>query len=121
MFELQSVGAMLDIIVLPIIFVVPILALLGLFIIGRIPGQIAAARGHRWAKAVNVAGWVGLLSVILWPIALIWAFMNPADSDVQPTATSPEALSGMLEIVNRIDDRVSQIENFINNEKIASE
>lgn len=110
MFELQSVGAMLDIIVLPIIFVVPILALLGLFIIGGIPGQIAAARGHRWAKAVNVAGWVGLLSIVLWPIALIWAFMNPADSDVQPTATSPEALSRMLDIVDRINDRVSQIE-----------
>lgn len=119
MFELQSAGTMLDIIVLPIIFVVPILALLGLFIIGRIPGEIAAARGHRWAKAVNVAGWMGLLTLVLWPIALIWAFMSPADSDVQPAAASPEELGRMLDVVGQLNESVAQIETLISNGSVV--
>jgi len=106
---------MLEIIVLLILFVVPILALLGLFIIGGIPGEIAAARGHRWAKAVNVAGWMCLLTLVLWPVALIWAFMNPADSDVQPAAASPEELGRMLDVVGQLNESVAQIETLIIN------
>ncbi len=50
----------------------------GLFIalwLGRLPGRIAAWRGHPNADAVRVAGWLGLLTLgLLWPLALIWAF-----------------------------------------------
>ena len=41
------------------------------------PGYIARQRGHPWATAVEVAGWVTLIfGVVLWPLALIWAFVD---------------------------------------------
>jgi multidrug efflux pump subunit AcrA (membrane-fusion protein) len=47
----------------------------GVFCIaGWLPGHIAKSRGHPWAQAVTVAGWVMLIcGFALWPVALIWA------------------------------------------------
>jgi hypothetical protein len=42
-----------------------------------LPGSIARKRHHPWATAVAVAGWVTLfLGFALWPIALIWAYVD---------------------------------------------
>ena len=47
------------------------------FIAGSLPGHIAKSRGHPWAQAVTVAGWVTLIcGFVLWPIALIWAYVD---------------------------------------------
>jgi Protein of unknown function (DUF3302) len=47
------------------------------FIAGSLPGYIAKNRSHPWAQAVAVAGWVTLIcGFVLWPIALIWAFVD---------------------------------------------
>lgn len=48
-----------------------------LMILG-LPGRIAIARNHPDAEAVNLMGWVGLLAVVPWIQALIWAF-KPTD------------------------------------------
>jgi hypothetical protein len=46
-------------------------------IAGALPGQIAKGRGHPWAQAVQVAGWITLFfGFALWPIALIWAYVD---------------------------------------------
>ncbi len=44
--------------------------------LGSLPGAIATGRGHRHAEAVTACGWLGLITGILWPIALVWAFMD---------------------------------------------
>jgi Protein of unknown function (DUF3302) len=42
-----------------------------------LPGMIAKRRGHPWAQAVTVAGWITLfLGFALWPIVLIWAYVD---------------------------------------------
>jgi hypothetical protein len=47
------------------------------FIAGSLPGHIARSRGHPWAQAITVAGWVTLIcGFALWPIALIWAYVD---------------------------------------------
>jgi hypothetical protein len=47
------------------------------FIAGSLPGYIAKNRSHPQAQAVQVAGWVTLISgFALWPLALIWAFVD---------------------------------------------
>jgi hypothetical protein len=47
--------------------------------LGSLPGAIARKRGHPQAAAVNVAGWLGVATLgILWPLALIWAFLQPS-------------------------------------------
>ena len=57
-------------------------------IAGWLPGHIAKARGHPWAQAVTVAGWITLIcGFALWPIALIWAYVDvpaPRKAESQP-------------------------------------
>lgn len=44
---------------------------------GMAPGHIAKTRGHPYAQAVEVAGWVTLIcGFVLWPLTLIWAFVD---------------------------------------------
>ena len=45
--------------------------------LAMLPGMIARKRGHPWAQAVTVAGWVTLfLGFALWPLVLIWAYVD---------------------------------------------
>ena len=58
-------------------------------LLGWLPGHVAKSRGHPWPDAVRVAGWITLiLAFPLWPIALIWAYVDvPAAR--QPGRTTP--------------------------------
>lgn len=48
-----------------------------IFIAGSLPGHIARTRGHPWAQAVGMAGWVTLFfGFALWPLALVWAYVD---------------------------------------------
>jgi hypothetical protein len=61
-----------------IILVVLASSAIAVFIaVGMAPGYIAKKRNHPWAEAVEVAGWVTLICGFeLWPLALIWAFVD---------------------------------------------
>jgi hypothetical protein len=49
--------------------------------LGPLPGRLARKWGHPQASAVNVAGWIGIATGgLLWPLALIWAFITPSGS-----------------------------------------
>jgi hypothetical protein len=45
-------------------------------LLGSLPGHIARNRHHPHTTAVTIAGWVGLVFVPLWPLALIWAYLD---------------------------------------------
>jgi hypothetical protein len=65
-------------------------ALAMFFIAGSLPGSIARSRNHPWAEAVTVAGWVTLIcGFALWPIALIWAFVDVPASRVPGKTETP--------------------------------
>ena len=61
-----------------IVLIVAIASAVAVFIIlGMAPGHIARRRGHPWAEAVSVAGWVTLIcGFVLWPIVFIWAYVD---------------------------------------------
>ena len=74
-----------------LVFLLLILAILiVLFVwLGSLPGAIARKRNHPQADAVTALGWVGLLFIFLWPIALVWAFVRspgaaPAGKEAGP-------------------------------------
>jgi hypothetical protein len=47
------------------------------WIAGWLTGPIAKSRNHPYAQAVTVAGWITLFfGLALWPIALIWAYVD---------------------------------------------
>ena len=50
----------------------------GWIVLAMLPGKMAKKRDHPQAEAVNVAGWLGALTLgLFWPLALIWAFYKP--------------------------------------------
>jgi hypothetical protein len=84
--------------------------------VGSLPGRIARFRGHPEAAAVTAAGWIGLLTLgILWPIAFVWAFLNPlsfspkARGDLESHPESGEPLEQMR---SRIDSLEAALRAF---------
>jgi hypothetical protein len=68
----------LDVMTLAIIVIVVATIVAFLLWLASLPGKIAHARGHAQADAVNVAGWLSLLTLFsTWPLALIWAYVRP--------------------------------------------
>jgi hypothetical protein len=61
-----------------IVLIVVICLVVGVFLLlGALPGRVAHKRGHPWAEAVEVGGWVALLfGFVLWPLALVWAYVD---------------------------------------------
>lgn len=65
----------LDYVALGTIVFMAIGAAAAIVVTGGLPGKIARRRNHPWPDAVNIAGWIGLATGILWPLALVWAFL----------------------------------------------
>lgn len=73
-YQFESIGPTLRIIVLAFMVVFALALLAFLVLLAALPGRIAIARKHPQHQAVNICGWVGLPTGILWAIALVWAF-----------------------------------------------
>jgi hypothetical protein len=58
--------------------------------LGSLPGQIAHKRGNPQADAINAASWLGVAMLgILWPLALIWAFLKPSAAGLPAGESQP--------------------------------
>jgi len=72
--------------VMATIFAVIVMAIV---MLGSLPANIAKQRQHPHAEAINVASWLGLaLGGILWPFALVWAFLPFQDDNSAGKDTS---------------------------------
>jgi hypothetical protein len=72
------------------------------FVLGALPGRIAAEREHPQADAIRIAGWIGILTLgVAWPLALIWAYSRSA---------STAADSTLVDLVQSLNDRVAVLE-----------
>ncbi len=67
----------LDVFAIIVLVVAVSSTVLVFIILGIAPGYVARRRGHPWAQAVSVAGWVTLIfGFVLWPVAFIWAYVD---------------------------------------------
>lgn len=65
--------------------------------LGPLPGNIAKERGHPQAEAINVLGWIGLITLgVAWLIALVWAFTCPAEQHSESLSERVAALESEL-------------------------
>jgi hypothetical protein len=106
-FTLQGAGPFLHWLTLGILFLMPVLAAIVLYKLGGLPGAIARSRGHPQAEAINICGWMGIITIVLWPIAMVWAYVEPTKS------TSPlpsEDITSLTERIRRISQRLADIE-----------
>jgi hypothetical protein len=72
-----SLGPALRVLALLLIFVLIGGAAFVALVLAALPGRIASARHHPQSAAVNVCGWIGLPTGILWVVALVWAYWRP--------------------------------------------
>lgn len=42
--------------------------------LAMLPGKVAVQREHPQADAIRIAGWLGIVTGIVWIVALIWAY-----------------------------------------------
>jgi len=106
---------MLDFIALGSIFLMLVLATVSIALIGSTPGKIARRRGHPWPEAVEAASWVGLVTVLAWPLAFVWAFLPlPA----RPNAISSDGSQGD-EDAAKLQERIAALEAKV--EKLQSD
>jgi hypothetical protein len=80
--------------------------------LGSLPGWIARKRGHPQAAAITAASWLGIATLgLLWPLALIWAFLVPrpavasgsAAHQQPPPAPGPDAKEQLVQMQARVD------------------
>ena len=76
-FQTQSGDDFLYALTFAIIYGLAFAAAWALYSLGSLPGRIARSRRHPNATAIGVCGWLGLPLVVLWPIALAWAYTPP--------------------------------------------
>lgn len=76
-FKLQAFGPFLHWLTLAVLCVIPILAGYVVYRLGRLPGAIARTRNHPQAEAIGICGWMGIVTLVLWPVALVWAYLAP--------------------------------------------
>jgi hypothetical protein len=79
-FTLQGFGPFLHWLTLGILCVLPVFAAYVLYKLGGLPGSIARERGHPQAEAINICGWMGIITIVLWPLAMVWAYLSPPKS-----------------------------------------
>jgi cytochrome b561 len=76
-FKLQAFGPFLHWLTLIVLCIMPVVLAYVIYRLGGLPGAIARSRNHPQAEAINICGWMGILTLVLWPLALIWAYLAP--------------------------------------------
>jgi hypothetical protein len=78
---MESTFGVLDAFAFVVFAILLAVAVIIIVSLGQLPGRLARKWGHPQAAAINVAGWIGVATGgLVWPVALIWAFMIPAAS-----------------------------------------
>lgn len=105
---------MLDYVALGVIVFLGIGATAGIVFLGSLPGSIARKRNHPWPTAVNVASWIGLATGVLWPLALIWAFLPvPAPSGDSAASDSKQDKGDLDRFQQKIDTLETKLERLL--------
>ena len=107
-FTLQAFGPFLHWLTLGILMLAPILVAVVIYKLGSLPGSIAASRGHPQAEAINICGWMGIITLVFWPISMVWAHLAPGSSGVAPPGAGDEA--SVLAKLQRASQKLSDIE-----------
>ncbi len=102
-YSFESIGPALRWIVLAFLLVFAIVAVAVVAGIAALPGWIARRRKHPQAAAINICGWFGLPTGVLWVLAVVWAYLE------WPSG-SREALSAPAGDINVLQDRIARLE-----------
>ncbi len=87
----------MDIFALIVILVIIAAAIWIVVTLGSLPGKIAKERDHYQAEAINILGWIGILTLgISWFIAIVWAYTKPFEAEAAELRQRVEELESKL-------------------------
>ncbi|MGY4308049.1 hypothetical protein ACVIJ6_005292 [Bradyrhizobium sp. USDA 4369] len=104
-FTLQSFGPFLHWLTLGILCVMSVVIALVIYKLGSLPGDIARARNHPQARAIGICGWMGVITLVLWPVAMVWAHLDPptaADDDPSSATVAPSVIVKLQQATQRL-------------------
>ena len=113
-FKLQAFGPFLHWLTLLVLCVMPIVIAYAIYRLGGLPGAIARSRNHPQADAINICGWMGIFTLVLWPLSLVWAYLatnkplaGGSEADVDKTALIAK-LHEARQRLSALEDRLPQ-------------
>jgi hypothetical protein len=108
-YRLQSIGNFPDPLTFAVAIALTAALVWGLSVLGNLPGRIASKRGHPHAIAIGVCGWLGLLIIVLWPVALVWAYLTPRDQRQRTLGTLDADALARDALARDLDEAAIQI------------
>lgn len=108
-FAFESMGPTLRIIVLIFLLVFVVLIVGAAAGVAALPGWIARRRNHPQAAAVNVAGWFGLPTGIVWVLAMVWAYVRTAPSEMNGGGRNTDWMASL----ESLEKSIGQMEQAI--------
>jgi len=103
----------LDIFTFVVMFVLLTAVVVLIKILGALPGKLARNRAHPQADAINVCGWLGIVTLgIAWPVALVWAYTRSttAGSTSPREAESTQSVEALKQTVDELSQRLAAAE-----------
>ena len=102
----------LDIFTFIVMFVLLVAVGILIKILGALPGKIARSRTHPQADAINVCGWLGILTLgVIWPVALIWAYTRSASAgSTTREAESTQSVEALKQTIAELSQRLTAAE-----------
>ena len=111
-YQFESIGPALTVIVL-VFLIAFALILLGLIVVlAMLPGHIAKSRQHPQADAINICGWLGLPTGILWVMALVWAYYRDSSATVS-TSSGASEFDGIGQQLAALESAVASLESSL--------
>lgn len=77
--------------------------------IAALPGWIARRQKHEQTAAINVCGWFGLPTGILWVVAMVWAYFDRTAGSA-PDSTVALSSGNM----NQLRTQIERLETTVN-------
>lgn len=111
-YQFESIGPALTVIVL-VFLIAFALILFGLIVVlAMLPGRIAKSRRHPQADAINICGWLGLPTGVLWVVALVWAYYRDSSATVS-TSSGASEFDGIGQQLTALESAVASLESIL--------
>lgn len=109
-FPFKSLGPALHGLALVLLLALAAAVVSAAVLLAMLPGRIAVRRGHPQADSVNILGWLGLPTGVLWVAAMAWAHWRPTAGAVAETASFDVGVQTLGTQIDKLETAVAALE-----------
>lgn len=115
-YPFESLGPTLRYVVLVFLLIAALVAIAVVVGLAALPGQIAKQRMHPQKEAINICGWLGIPTGVLWVIAMVWAYSRSNENKNSATETASD-LESLSKKIDGLEKTISIIETQLDGAK----